>query len=101
MVSFSKPCMKQPFSSGAGLLSTGSHTSQALSAAVVSGRPSRFAGGQRTARCPPSIFRRGPAHRVNRLGHFTQVELQPSVAQVWPFRRRSLSASCGFQSRCV
>jgi len=48
MVSLSKPGIKQPFSSGAGSLSSGDRTSQALSAAVISGRPSRFAGGRRT-----------------------------------------------------
>jgi len=40
--------MRQPLSSGAGLLSSGDRISQALFAAVISGRPSRFAGGRRT-----------------------------------------------------
>ena len=48
MVSLSKPSVKQPFSSSVSSLSEGSRTSQALSAAVLSGCPSRFAGGQRT-----------------------------------------------------
>jgi len=48
MVSLSKPGTKKPFCFGASSLSEGSRTSQALSAAVLSGRPSRFAGGQRT-----------------------------------------------------
>jgi len=48
MVSFSKPSVRLPFCFGVGLLSEGGRTSQALSAVVFSGRPSRFAGGQRT-----------------------------------------------------
>ena len=48
MVSLSKPGVKQPFCSGASLLSDDGRTFQALPVIVFSGCPSRFAGGQRT-----------------------------------------------------
>ena len=59
MVSFSKPCMKQPIPSSACLLSSGNRISQALPAVVISGRPSRFAGGRRTAFGLPSVSAHG------------------------------------------
>jgi len=54
MVSFSKPSVKEPFCSGVSLSSMRTRTSQALSAVVFSGCPSRFAGGQRTLFGRPS-----------------------------------------------
>ena len=54
MVSFSKPSVEEPFCSGVSLLGMRTRTSQALSAVVSSGCPSRFAGGQRTVFGLPS-----------------------------------------------
>jgi len=66
MVSFSKPSVKEPFCSGVSLSSTRTRTSQALSAVVFSGRPSRFAGGQRTVFGLPSGS--GQGHSAVQLG---------------------------------
>jgi len=77
MVSSSQQGVKQPRSSSVGLLSEDGCTFQALPAVVFSGRPSRFAGGQRTARCPSSISR-------SRSGASSQ--------QVWAFRANRLAS---------
>jgi len=72
MVSLSKPSVKQLFSSSVGSLSNSSRTSRALPAVVSAGRPSRFAGGQRTRpvlRPVAAHACRGRRHPVCRWRH--------------------------------
>jgi hypothetical protein len=93
MVSLSKPSVKQLFSSGAGSLSKSSRTSQVLPAVVFAGRPSRFAGGQRThpvLRPVSGHGCRGKRHPVCRWRHRGERSYHCYASLPWSARPAAL-----------
>ena len=74
------------------MLSSGSSISQALSAAGISGRPSRFAGGRRAARCLPSLCR-------SRFGVSSKLAQAFRASQVEGFGRAGLAVQASLSER--